>query len=55
VKRGEIFDQTEMPPSLVNWPKATSRKKTGIPPVTRQIKYGIRKAPEYLKQSYEFV
>lgn len=43
---GLIFLQQVIPPSLVYWPKATSRKKTGMPQVKRKIRYGMRNAPE---------
>lgn len=42
---GLIFLQQVIPPSLVYWPKATSRKKTGMPQVNRKIMYGMRNAP----------
>ncbi len=37
--------QHPMPPLLMNWPSAISRKKTGTPPHTRQMKYGTKNAP----------
>lgn len=43
--RGQIL-HTVMPPSCMNCPSATSRKKSGIPAVTKDIRYGIRNAPE---------
>lgn len=36
--KGLIFLQQVMPPSLVYWPRATSRKKTGTPQVNRKIR-----------------
>ena len=36
---------TPRPPTEVNWPRAVSRKKSGIPANTSVRKYGIRKAP----------
>ena len=45
MKAGQSF-QTEMPPSPMNCPMPTSRKNIGTPPVTRQMTYGIRNAPE---------
>lgn len=44
-KRGLIFLQQVMPPSLVYWPKAVSKVNKGIPHVNRKIRYGMRKAP----------
>lgn len=38
VKMGQSFAQQVMPPSEVNWPSATSRKKTGRPPPNRKMK-----------------
>lgn len=38
--------QLVMPPSLIYWPRETSRKKIGIPPKTRKMAYGIRNAPK---------
>lgn len=38
VKMGQSFSQQVMPPSEVNWPRETSRKKTGRPPPNRKMK-----------------
>lgn len=38
VKMGQSFPQQVIPPSEVNWPSATSRKKTGNPPPNRNMK-----------------
>lgn len=43
--KGQTFLQHVMPPSLVNCPKAVSRKKTGIPQQIKKTTYGMRKAP----------
>jgi len=45
LKIGQIFDHIEIPPSLVNCPKPTSKKKTGTPPRNRQAIYGTKNAP----------
>lgn len=42
----------EIGPSDANWPKLISKKKTGIPHSASAIKYGMRKAPEKMRQSY---
>ena len=44
--RGQTFLQQVIPPSLVNCPRAVSRKKTGIPQANRKMRYGMKKAPE---------
>ena len=42
---GQII-QAPIPPFVMNCPRATSMKKSGIPPMMTQIKYGIKNAPE---------
>ena len=42
---GAIF-QTVIGPSLWNWPRQSSIKKTGNAPRTSTVKYGMIKAPE---------
>lgn len=42
---GQTFLQQVMPPSLVNWPRAVSRKNTGIPQHTKKMTYGTKNAP----------
>lgn len=37
--------QAIIPPSLVSCPKPTSKRNTGIPPVIKQTKYGMKNAP----------
>ena len=44
--KGLIFLQQVMPPWLVYWPRAVSRKKTGTPQANRKMRYGMRNAPE---------
>lgn len=34
-----------MLPAFMNWPKAISRKKMGIPPTNTIRRYGMRKTP----------
>ena len=41
---GDIF-HAFIPPSDINCPTDTSRKKVGIPPSIQHTKYGIRNAP----------
>lgn len=50
---GAIF-QHPTPPSDMNWPKLTSRKKVGIPPSKTAIKYGIKNAPEKTRKKQYF-
>ena len=51
-KRGLIFLQQVMPPSLVYWPKAVSKTNVGIPQVNRKMRYGMRNAPAFIKVEY---
>lgn len=37
LKAGQMFHAV-IPPSLMNWPRPTSRKNIGIPPVIKQMK-----------------
>lgn len=55
VNMGHSFSQQVIPPSEVNWPKATSRKNTGRPPPNRKMKYGIKKAPGRRAQAKEWL
>jgi hypothetical protein len=43
-----------MPPWLVYWPRAVSRKNTGIPHANRKIRYGMKKAPGWSKDVNPF-
>lgn len=44
LKSGAMF-QTLMLPAFMNWPRAISRKKMGIPPTKTISRYGMRKTP----------
>lgn len=44
LKSGAMF-QTLMLPAFMNWPRAISRKKMGIPPTKTMSRYGMRKTP----------
>ena len=46
---GHIF-HAPIPPSLINWPMATSRKNIGTPPIMTHTKYGSRNAPNKKKK-----
>lgn len=44
LNRGQIF-HIAIGPKLANWPKLISKKKSGIPQITKKSKYGTKKAP----------
>jgi len=50
LKAGAMF-QTSTPATPINCPSDISRKKRGIPPITRKITYGIRNDPEKYNKS----